>query len=238
MAVNMAQVARSKPSAQDAAALRRVFETVHPNSCPLSYNFHMHTVCSDGQLHPETLVQQAIAIGLQGFAITDHHTVDGYCLAKRWLDECQPVSTASDATPSLPQLWTGIEVTSQLLETEVHILGYAFDFTSSHMQPYLQRHAPKFEQAQAAQVIASIQAAGGLAILAHPVRYRRSPEELIPEAVRSGIDGVESFYAYYNPDPWRASPKQTEQVMHLSQTYNLLNTCGTDTHGRNLLQRL
>jgi len=238
MAVDMAQVACSKPVAQDAAALRRVFETIHPQSCPLSYNFHMHTVCSDGQLHPETLVQQAIAIGLQGFTITDHHTVDGYRVAQRWLDECQPVSTELDSAPSLPYLWTGIEVTSKLLDTEVHILGYAFDPESLHMQAYLQHDAPQFEQAEAAQVIASIHAAGGLAVLAHPVRYRRSPALLIPEAARLGIDGVESFYAYDNPTPWRTSPKQTEQVMHLSKTHNLLSTCGTDTHGRNLLQRL
>jgi len=49
---------------------------------------------------------------------------------------------------------------------------------------------------------------------------------------------METYYAYDNPQPWRTSPKQTQRVQDLSAAYNLFNTCGTDTHGRNLLQRL
>lgn len=239
MAVDLAQAARQKPAAQDVEALRRVFQTIHARSCPTSFNFHMHTVCSDGQLHPETLVQQAIAIGLQGFAITDHHSVDGYRLAQRWLDECKRTAALNNSPNyAFPHLWTGVEITSRLLETEVHILGYAFDLDSHYMQGYLQRQAPQFDQAQAERVIACIHAAGGVAVLAHPVRYRKAPEPLIAEAARLGIDGVETYYAYDNPQPWRTSPKQTQRVQDLSATYNLFNTCGTDTHGRNLLQRL
>jgi predicted metal-dependent phosphoesterase TrpH len=74
--------------------------------------------------------------------------------------------------------------------------------------------------------------------LAHPYRYRRPPEELIPAAADLGIDGIETYYAYNNPDPWKPSPVQTQQVKHLSEACGLLLTCGTDTHGLNLLQRL
>lgn len=234
MAVDLVPVAASKPASRDVTALRRVFETIHAESCPTSFNFHMHTVCSDGRLHPEMLMQQAIAIGLQGLAITDHHTVDGYQLAQRWLDERR--SGTPDAP--LPHLWVGVEVTSKLLDTEVHILGYGFDPDSTSMQPYLQHQAPESDAAQADRVIDSIHAAGGLAILAHPVRYRRSPEDLIAAAVYCSIDGVETYYAYDNPAPWRTSPKQTQRVQALSSAYGLLNTCGTDTHGPSLLQRL
>jgi hypothetical protein len=77
-----------------------------------------------------------------------------------------------------------------------------------------------------------------LAVLAHPARYKRSHTELIPAAAAWGIDGVETFYAYNNPKPWKPSPVETLQVQHLAAEYQLLNTCGTDTHGLNLLQRL
>lgn len=239
MAVDLAQVAAAKPAAQDVVALRRVFEAIHAESCPISYNFHMHTVCSDGKLQPEALIQQAIAIGLKGFAITDHHSVDGYRSAQRWLDE-QPSDypTAAWSKTPIPHLWVGVEVTSRLLETEVHILGYSFDPDSPAMQPYLQRQAPSSDMNDAGQVITAIHAAGGLAVLAHPVRYRRSPEDLIPAAFELGIDGVEAFYAYDNPNPWRPSPDQTQRIKGLSLTHSLLNTCGTDTHGLSLLQRL
>jgi hypothetical protein len=225
----------SKPNAQDTLALKGIFETVHAESCPRSFNFHMHTVCSDGRLQPEELMEQAIAIGLRGFAITDHHTVDGYHRAQSWLAH---YAEANDDHVTLPHLWTGLEVTARLLETEVHILGYAFDFNHLAMEPYLQKCAPQDAMASAAQVIASIQTAGGLAVLAHPVRYRRSPEDLIAAAATLGINGVETYYAYDNPSPWRTSPRQTEQVQRLSSTYGLLNTCGSDTHGMNLLQRI
>jgi hypothetical protein len=235
MAVDLAQAATyTNLAARDITALRRVFEATHAESCPTSYNFHMHTVCSDGQLQPEALIQQAIAIGLKGLAITDHHTVSGYRAAQQWLDGWQQ----QHPTESTPLLWTGVEINANLLGIEVHILGYAFDPQNYAMTSYLLKHAPLEEDYQAEKVVASIHAAGGLAVLAHPVRYRRSPEELIPEAARIGIDGVEAYYAYDNPNPWRSSPNQTERVKQLSSAFNLLNTCGTDTHGLNLLQRL
>ena len=231
MATNLAQASASpQPAiAQDTLALRQVFETIDAHSCPRSFNFHMHTLYSDGRLQPEVLMEQAIAIGLKGLAITDHHTTKGYQAAQHWLQ---------DAGSPSPHLWTGVEITADLLGTEVHILGYAFDPEHPGLQTYLQGKAPQGGDAQAANVIVALHQAGGLAVLAHPARYRRPADELIPVAAHLGIDGVETYYAYNNPNPWQTSPNQTQQVKHLSATYGLLNTCGTDTHGLNLLQRL
>lgn len=220
--------------AQNTQALAEVWDTIHLESCPYHYNFHMHTICSDGQLTPEALMEQAFTIGLKGMAITDHHSVRGYRAAQRWLAEIrfqQPKSR-------LPHLWTGIEVTSQLLGTEVHILGYGFDPDRPVMQPYLQGDRPSGSDANADRVIAAIHEAGGLTILAHPARYHRPADELIPAAAEIGVDGVEAYYAYNNPKPWRASLKETEKVKYLSEIYDLYTTCGTDTHGMSLLQRI
>lgn len=74
--------------------------------------------------------------------------------------------------------------------------------------------------------------------MAHPARYQRSANELIPVAAQIGIDGAEAYYAYGNPKPWRTSKKETEQVLHLGEICDLLTTCGTDTHGMSLLQRI
>jgi hypothetical protein len=230
MATNLAETSASpQPAAQNVAALGQVFETIDANSCPRSYNFHMHTICSDGKLQPLALIEQAIAIGLKGLAITDHHTILGYQSVQRWLDQAGRKS---------PQIWTGVEITAELLGIEVHILGYAFDPEHPGMHIYLQGKAPQGSDARAGKAIAALHQAGGLAVLAHPARYRRSAQELIPVAADLGIDGVETYYAYNNPNPWQPSPTQTQQVKDLSATYKLLNTCGTDTHGLNLLQRL
>ncbi|MEO8893742.1 MAG: PHP domain-containing protein, partial [Coleofasciculaceae cyanobacterium] len=106
------------------------------------------------------------------------------------------------------------------------------------IKPYLRGKAPRYSAAQAGAVIDVLHQAGGMAVLAHPVRYRCSAEALIASAADLGIDGVEAYYAYNNPEIWQPSPKQTERVKHLSAAYNLLNTCGTDTHGLNLLRRV
>jgi predicted metal-dependent phosphoesterase TrpH len=237
MAVNLQPLESTQAAARDVSALKQVFETIDPESCPRSYNFHMHTIASDGKLRPQELIEQAVANGLQGLAITDHHSVNGYLQASCWLQEWKQWYQDRCQYP-IPHLWTGVEINADLLNTDVHILGYAFDPKHPSLQPYLQGSGAKGDAAKADNVIGAIQAAGGLAVLAHPARYRRSPEDLIHEAARLGIDGVETYYAYDNPNPWRPSPKQTQLMQKLSAFYGLLSTCGTDTHGRSLLTRL
>jgi len=211
-------------------ALKDVWAGLHARSCPNIYNFHLHTVHSDGRLEPEEVIQQALDYGLQGLAITDHHSVGGYVRA------CDYLATVNH--PRKPSLWSGVEISCELLGLEVHILGYGFDPQHAAMTPYLQGTTPLGDDYSAAAVITAIQTAGGLAVLAHPERYKKPASELIPAASALGIDGVEAYYAYHNPDPWRPSPEQTAQVLHLSQVYGLWVTCGTDTHGNNILRRL
>jgi predicted metal-dependent phosphoesterase TrpH len=240
-------------SAQNTTLLRQIFGSIQADSCPKNYNFHMHTNCSDGKLQPEDLMAQAVEIGLQGMAITDHHCVNGYYRAAKWL-ETQSLAEPLCVGDSLPlgtgkryangtridslQLWTGIEITAYLPPVDVHILGYGFDPLEPSLAPYLTGREPRGADARAERVIAALHKAGAIVVLAHPARYRRSPEELIPTAVSLGIDGVETYYAYNNPNPWIPSFEQTETVKRLGNSYNLLHTCGTDTHGLNLLQRL
>ena len=223
-----------KPTAQDTNYLRSVWETIDYASCPRFYNFHLHTIASDGKLTPLNLAQQAIAVGLKGFAITDHHSVNGYRRAEQYFSEI----SLDDIKTELPHLWTGIEITSNLLEVEVHILGYGFDPEHPALELYLQGDKPQGSDAEARQVIDRIHQASGLVVLAHPERYRRPAKKLIPAAAELGIDGVESYYCYNNPPVWQSSPGKTEQVLALAQKYHLFSTCGTDTHGLNILQRL
>jgi predicted metal-dependent phosphoesterase TrpH len=224
-------------SSQNTTLLRQIFGSIQADSCPKHYNFHMHTNCSDGKLKPEDLMAQALEIGLQGMAITDHHCVNGYYRAAKWLETqslAEPLGTRIDSL----QLWTGIEITAYLPPVDVHILGYGFNPLEPSLAPYLTGREPRGADARAERAIAALHAAGAIVVLAHPARYRRSPEELIPTAVSLGIDGVETYYAYNNPNPWIPSFEQTETVKRLGNSYNLLHTCGTDTHGLNLLQRL
>jgi predicted metal-dependent phosphoesterase TrpH len=217
-------------SSQDTAALRQVLSRINADSCPKHFNFHMHTLCSDGKLEPEALMVQAIEIGLKGLAITDHHCLDGYRRALAWL--------AKSELDHQPHLWTGIEITAYLAPSDIHILGYGFDPDAPSLEPYLTGAEPKGIDARAEKVVTALHAAGAIVVLAHPARYRRTPAEIIPLVVELGIDGVETYYAYGNPSPWIPSFEQTETVKRLGNRYHLLHTCGTDTHGENLLRRI
>jgi hypothetical protein len=239
MTVNLASPTSSsiKPEAQNISALKQVLQTIDADSCPGSYNFHMHTVYSDGQLQPEKLMEQAIACRLKGLAITDHHSIKGYVKAQIWLDNWK--LNHHDKNSEAPTLWTGAEINAELLNNNVHILGYAFDPQHPSLEPYLGGKSTEGTYSySAAMLIEAIHEAGGLAVLAHPCRYRSTADKLIPEAARLGIDGVEIYYAYANPNPWKPSPKQTALVKDLAETYGLLGTCGTDSHGLSLLVRI
>ncbi|MEO0455616.1 MAG: PHP domain-containing protein [Cyanobacteria bacterium P01_A01_bin.114] len=239
--------APSRAVTQEAKALKQVFQAITLDSCPKVYNFHMHTCCSDGKLTPEELMSQATDLGLAGLAITDHHNIRGYLKARRWMEDWRwrnpsswraVSSSVQQKRLQLPRLWVGIEINATLLEREVHILGYAFNPNHPVLEPYLQGCASDPRDRTATNVIQSIQKAGGLAILAHPARYRLPLEALIGKAAELGIDGVETYYAYDNPSNWRPSPAQTQQIKALAEQYQLLSTCGTDTHGRRLTRRL
>ena len=248
MAVNPVQgAAPYRVAAQDAIALKQVFAAIEVNSCPDAYNFHMHTVCSDGRLKPNELIEQAISLELRGLAITDHHTLQGYFQARESMEDWRwrnptavynGVWSSEYPQNSLPYLWIGVEINALLLDAEVHILGYAFSPDHPDIQPYLQGNAPRGHDRHADKVIGAIQTAGGIAVLAHPARYRRSAQELISEAAQLGIDGVETYYAYDNPSIWRPSPERTKAIKQLADSYQLLSTCGTDTHGLSLKKRL
>ncbi len=221
------------PETENTELLKSVWQKINLNSCPHQYNFHMHTIYSDGQLKPEELMKQAIEIGLKGMAITDHHSTGGFEIAQNYLKDL-----AKKGKKSLPYLWSGVEITSRLKGVEVHILGYGFTPNHPAIQEYLENYCPKTNGALAKDVIHKIHLAGGLAVLAHPARYQRSASELIIEAVSIGIDGVETYYGYGNPKPWACSKKQTELVKTYAQKYNLFSTCGTDTHGLSLLFKI
>lgn len=72
---------------------------------------HCHTVCSDGTLTPEELVEAAIASGVKAMAITDHDTLAGWDRA---------ISAAGDRLEIVP----GLELSTVHRERSLHILGY------------------------------------------------------------------------------------------------------------------
>ncbi|WP_269622938.1 PHP domain-containing protein [Prochlorococcus marinus] len=210
--------------------LVKVIYNINQYSCPLNINLHMHTIYSDGSLDPISLLKQASKLGLQHFAITDHHSITAYKLINSWKQE-------NNINFFLPQIWSGIEISCILKNCLVHIIGLGFDIASPAISPYINNEASIGLSLRAENVIKAIKLANGLSILAHPARYRIDYKKLIDEAYLLGINGVEVWYDYSFSSNWKPSELICNSIDNYISRYNLLKTCGTDTHGYSLLRR-
>jgi len=219
------------PEAMASHPLRAVLEQVEASSCPGRLNFHCHTIHSDGSLRPEQLGQQALALGLEHLAVTDHHSTAAFAPLQGWFAE------QAQAGAQVPQLWSGMEISCLLESCLVHVLALGFEPGHGALDPYRQGQAPIGPELQAATVVERIHAAGGLALLAHPGRYRLSFQRLIPAAAALGFDGGEAYYDYAMQPRWQPTPVVCDAIARLLDDHALLRSCGTDTHGLELCGR-
>ncbi|MHB9022808.1 MAG: PHP domain-containing protein [Armatimonadota bacterium] len=82
-------------------------------------DLHLHTTYSDGTLSPEALVAEAAARGVRVIAVTDHDEVGGVAPARKAAEACGV------------EVWSGVEINTQVGRNEVHILGYGFSVDSA-----------------------------------------------------------------------------------------------------------
>lgn len=91
-------------------------------------DLHVHSTASDGRLTPAEVIREAAERGLSYIALADHDSVAGIAAAKA-------------AAKSLPQLKVipGIEISTDIPQGEVHILGYFIDYTDPELLANLDR---------------------------------------------------------------------------------------------------
>ncbi len=250
-------------------------------------DLHTHTNESDGTSSPEELIDQALAIGLEAMAISDHDTFIGY-------DQALPIAQARGL-----DLVCGIELSTRLVgktERAIHLLGYflnepptaAFRAWLDEIQEerrdrnrrlvaklqsagveielseveavgrtltgrphfarvlvrkgyaanseeafrkYLDEDAPCYVERDAPAVSVGIEkvlSAGGLPVLAHPVRLGiRDPireEMLIGEMQQVGLRGIEVLHSDHKPP-------DVERYLKIAEKFGLAMTGGSDFHG-------
>jgi predicted metal-dependent phosphoesterase TrpH len=112
-------------------------------------DLHMHTTASDGMMSPGMLLNYvAVHTALDLVAITDHNTLEGYQRARAF--QAQAYNEHLQGIEIVP----GIEVSSR----EGHIIGLG-----------LEEVVPR--DLSAAETVAAIHAAGGLALAPHPLAW-------------------------------------------------------------------
>ncbi|MDD5595060.1 MAG: PHP domain-containing protein, partial [Candidatus Omnitrophica bacterium] len=80
-------------------------------------DLHLHTTFSDSTYSPQELVQQANRVGLSAIAVVDHDSIDGI------------VPTLEIAKDYDIEVISGIELTAEHADLEIHVLGYLLDYT-------------------------------------------------------------------------------------------------------------
>ena len=79
-------------------------------------DLHLHSVCSDGILKPQEIIDLSRLKERKIISITDHNSIDAY---KNKL-----------IYPKDIHVITGIEIDSTIMDDEVHVLGYNFDINN------------------------------------------------------------------------------------------------------------
>jgi hypothetical protein len=91
-------------------------------------DLHIHSTASDGRLTPAEIVREAAGRGLTFIALTDHDSIDGVASAQ----------AAACAFPGLKVI-PGVEISTDIPQNEIHILGYFIDYTNPEFNAALDR---------------------------------------------------------------------------------------------------
>ena len=87
-------------------------------------DLHVHTTASDGSMCPRDVTSLAAMLGLKAIAITDHDTVAG-------IDEAGEAGELLGVT-----VVPGIEISTDYMGRDVHVLGYFLDHKSPKLAEY------------------------------------------------------------------------------------------------------
>jgi len=141
----------------------------------------------------------------------------------RLRSEGQPLSWA-EVKAENPR-YTGLVQLVDVLQRKAPGVGWGG--AAALVESHWRRGAPSGQTA--GEVIEAIHRAGGAAVLAHPVSVRcgeeRLPAERLARLVDLGLDGLE----IYHP---RLGPEERQYFSTLAQRFNLVQTGGSDEHGR------
>jgi predicted metal-dependent phosphoesterase TrpH len=88
-------------------------------------DLHTHTSFSDGHLNPKELLKKASRQGIEVISITDHDSVNAFEVAKNFEGKFDI------------EVIPGVEISSDIRDSEVHILGYFIDPQNKELEHYL-----------------------------------------------------------------------------------------------------
>jgi PAS domain S-box-containing protein len=212
-------------------------------------NFHCHSIFSDGEQTPEALAASLASAGVRYAALTDHDSIEGLPRFREALKK-RGVACLS-----------GVELTTQFIGREAHLLGYGFDFENPELAATL-LSMRQIHNLEVHSIAGSLRKAGASrpddsesAVSAAP-QGQLEIGEAIALIHRAGGRAFLAHPLVLEPDlekldelvgelkskgldgleaiyaPFTES--QRDSLIQLANKHGLLVSAGTDTHGNNL----
>jgi hypothetical protein len=137
----------------------------------MKVDLHCHSYYSpDGISSPESLIKTALKKGLDGIALTDHDTTQGWKEAIEAAKKLNAVLVFGEEIKIKKEGKTIGEIFGYFLKEEINPRGKSVE-----------------------EVVDEIKRQGGIAIIAHPYHWKRPFKEL--EKYKNLVDGIEVFNA-------------------------------------------
>ena len=203
-------------------------------------NLHIHTNNSDGKMSAEEFLEQssnyanAVAkansynrIPPYTTAITDHNNIDG---VKKIISM---IAQNPDKYKNL-KFATGCEFMfyddkHDLQNPNYEAVGLGFNPFDEELNAVLSKENP-------VELIEKLKESGAVISYAHPLRFCQKQifdENFLKYLISIGVNGIETNYQYYFKNT-ETITEQRERVQELARKYDLYETGGTDTHGKNI----
>jgi len=169
------------------------------------YDLHTHTNFSDGIASPEELLHLVKEKGLKGLSITDHDTIEAYS------DDLFDLANKLELT-----LLPGVEISSRMHSSDLHILGYGFDLKSESLSAFL-KDVQRIRRERNLQMLDKFKELGIVILESELLELGRGnvvgrPHFASILVKRGYVKNFQLAFDYYLKDhgpAWVASPKHT-----------------------------
>jgi len=91
-------------------------------------DLHIHTTCSDGELSPKEIIDEAVKNGVKTIAIADHDTTESYTK-----------ELFAYAKEKNINLINAVEISTKTNKSGIHVLGYNFDLKNKKLNEKLKK---------------------------------------------------------------------------------------------------
>jgi len=179
-------------------------------------DLHTHTTHSDGANTPEELIKKAKAAGIDVLSITDHDNINGIKEAIR--------IGKSYGIEIIP----GVEISSEISNREIHILGYFFDIENQELEHYLNFFRTERVK-RAGRIVNKLKSFGFNITLEDVLEKAKNSAVGRPHIAQVMLEKgiVSSYYEAFNKYIGNGSPAHEKKV-HLSpqSAFRIINDAG------------